>query len=120
MNNNPKAKDFRFIYANGMGVQFNGLEFMLAVGVKEDQSVENTTFLEEATIILSPSTAKLLGVIINKIIVSNEKITGIPIQVDETKINALDQAIAANEAIAAGAKDAASPGQSSTELAGPV
>ncbi len=86
-----RSKDFRYIYANSVKLQFNGSELMLGIGVKENQAESDNDFYEEVTIILSAASAKLWGQMISRVISSSEKATGVQIDIDDTKLENLNE-----------------------------
>lgn len=96
MNKSPRSKDFRYIYANGIGLQFNGAELMLMFGVKEDFSNKDNIMLEEVGVIMAASSAKLLGLMIAGAVEASEKASGQAIPVDETKLRSLQDMLAAS------------------------
>ncbi len=101
MNGNPRSKntrskDFRYVYANGIGMQFGDNDVTLVFGVKEDPTDIEEKMMEEVAIFLTPSTAKALSMSLAAIIEQAEK-SGGKIPIDQSKMDNLLKVIAESE-----------------------
>lgn len=94
MKNNQKSKDFRFVYANGLAIQF-GNEVMMLFGIREDQSVSGEDMLEEVGIVMTPMTAKALAISLSKTIDHFERSNNVQIPVDASKMGSIDEMLKA-------------------------
>jgi hypothetical protein len=92
MMTNQRMPDFKYIYANGFGVQFGGVEFMLSFGIKE--SVVSDDITEQVGVILTPSSVKLLSVLLTKFVSAIEAESG-EIPLDASKVAKVDEALGA-------------------------
>ena len=88
-----RSPNFRYIYANGVALNFNGNECILKFGMKDDPNTPDESMYEEVAIVLSPATAKLIGTLLVKVIAAAEVLSGNAIVIDQTKIASIDEAI---------------------------
>jgi hypothetical protein len=108
MPQNPKSSDFRHVYSNAIGVQYNGNELYLTIGVRQTlNSSPDDAFLEEFVVVMNAVTAKLVAQALSGVIDSAEKITGQVIPVDPAKVKMVQDIIAAAEKSAEEQKAAA-------------
>ena len=92
-----RTPDFRYVYANAVGIRFNGTDVMLTAGIKEDPRESDDTIVENATFIMALSTAKFLSLALSRVITSIETTMGQEIPIDGDKLQTLDEAISAAE-----------------------
>jgi len=90
---NARSKDFRYIYANGLAVQFGNNDVALIFGVKEDQATNDEHILEEVAVMMTPLTAKNLAISLTKIIEHFEMTSGVVIPIEQAKIDSIDNAL---------------------------
>jgi hypothetical protein len=106
MSKNEKSKEFRYVYSNAIGIQFNGQELYLTVGIRGDLGVDDGSFTEEVTVIMSPTAAKMLANTLSTLIASAEKTSGSVIPVDNNKSKEIQEAISRAEQTNSAAKTA--------------
>lgn len=92
---NSRSKDFRYIFANGIGVRFNDNDVTLIFGVKEGDSDEEAV-LEEVGVILTPKTAKLLAETLSQVIQNFEQTTGVTLPTNEAFLKSLEESFLAS------------------------
>ncbi len=92
---NTRSKDFRYVYAGGFSMLFNGQDAIIRFGVKVDGSLD--ILHEEVGVIMSPSTMKLLGKLLVRMAEMVETATGQEIPVDPSKLAAIEQSIQSAE-----------------------
>jgi len=85
-----RAPDFRYIYANGYSISVNGQDVFIRFGIKDGP--EDTSY-EQLGIVMNPSTAKLLGILLAKTFQMIEQSSGTEIPVDQSKVQALENTI---------------------------
>ncbi len=79
-----RAADFRYIFANVLGMSFSDNEAKLVFGVEEAGGPEAS--LEQVGIVMTHRTLKLLGRLINETVTHYENRTGTTIYLDETRV----------------------------------
>ena len=78
-----KSSQWRIIFSNITGIAFSD-EFRLHVGFDQDRARPGTDVLEEALIVMSPRSAKLLSYTLSRVISNYEEINGPITGVDES------------------------------------
>lgn len=91
---NTRTKDFRYIYANGLALQFSGSDVMLVFGNKEDQGNPNQKFLEEIGVMMTHVTAKALSQTLVQVIEHYEKTTGVIIPIEQARKDRVEAMLA--------------------------
>ena len=81
-----RSPDFRLIYANALGMRASDNDFQITLSI--EIGAETQSFQEEATVMISPRTAKLLWHMLGGALEEIEKTTG-PITIDEKKLAGL-------------------------------
>ena len=95
---NERSKDFRYVYANGMKMQFGPIDVILTFGIKEDLASSEEAIFEEVGIVLTPVTAKLLAMSLTRTIEHVEKTSNIEIPIDPAKSAYVDNILRAADA----------------------
>lgn len=95
MKENTRAKDFRYIYSNGIKLQFSQNEVMLFFGIKEDPTSQEDSLFEQVSVVMSPASAKLLAVTLTRTIEHFESSTHVQIPVDQAKLEYLERILEA-------------------------
>ena len=83
-----RSLDFRYIFANGVGLGLNDNEIRLMFSFCEDLNKPEES-IEQVGIILTPRTAKLVARMLSDSIEHFEGISGVKIPFDEEKFDAL-------------------------------
>ncbi len=96
---NTRSNDFRYLYANGIATAFNGIEAIIAFGIKENLGDTSSKIREEVAIVMHPITLKNLAMTLSRVIEDFEQRTGQTIPVDESAKAAVEKAL--KEAVAA-------------------
>ena len=92
---NTRSKDFRYVYAGGFSMFFNGQDAIIKFGVKVDGNLD--ILHEEVGVIMTPTTMKLLGKLLVRMSEMVETATGQEIPVDPTKLAAIEHSIQSAE-----------------------
>lgn len=98
MTSNNRSPDFRYVYANGVKMQFTPNDVMLFFGIKEDPSATEDVLLEQIAIAMNPATAKILAHTLTRTIEHFETTTNIQIPVDKAKLEGLENILASASA----------------------
>lgn len=96
MSENPRAKntrssEFRYVYANGMGVQFGGSDVTLVFGIKENPASPDDKIMEEVAVIMTHVTAKHFALSLAKMITHVEQANGKVIPVENENLDKLER-----------------------------
>lgn len=83
---NRRAPDFRYVAVDTVGVSIGENSVKIVCSI-EDLDGES---LEQIGLVISPSVAKVLGVIINRGLLHQEEVTGRTIYVDQAKMDAVN------------------------------
>jgi hypothetical protein len=97
MNENTRSKDFRYIHVNALSVQFNGEEMILRLGVSEDLGQTEGTFFEEIALVMSATSAKLIGETLSTVVASFEKTNNTTIPVAASALKTVQAALEQSE-----------------------
>jgi Protein of unknown function (DUF3467) len=98
MTNNKRSPDFRYLYTNGVKIQFSPHDVMLYFGVKEDPSSADDALLEQIAVAMNPSTAKILAQTLTRTIEHFESATNTEIPVDKARLERLEEILASASA----------------------
>jgi hypothetical protein len=90
---NTRSKDFRYVYANGLGAQYGGNEFILIFGIKEDTSPTDGKIMEEVGVVMTANTVKNLAISLTKMIEHLELTTGTKIPVEQDKLDIIEKTL---------------------------
>jgi hypothetical protein len=94
-----RAADWRLIYANAVGIGFGPGEARLTFGFDQNPAASGTDVLEQTTVILPHSAAKVLVYSLNAIISNYEALNG-PIPVPQDKLQEIDRQVKTQAAVA--------------------
>jgi hypothetical protein len=84
---------WRVIYGNSVNIQFGDNDVRIGIGLDQNPNMPGQSTLEEAAIILTPRTAKLLAHALGTIIANFEAANG-PISIPQAKIENVAEQIA--------------------------
>jgi len=90
-----QSKDFRFVYSNTIGLQFNGSELILRFSILNELSNPAAGHVEQVAVAMSAANMKALWQTLDAVIKHHEKVTGAPIPVSPQIQQVIDKAIAA-------------------------
>lgn len=90
-----KDKDFRIVYCNHAGFQFNGFEAIIKFGVVNDLSDPNGGYVDQVAVAMNPSNVKALAISLGAMVKSHEETTGSEIPINPDLQKNIEAAIAA-------------------------
>jgi hypothetical protein len=111
MADNSRSRDFRYVFANTFSIAFGPAEVQMTAGIQLNPASDSPAMEEQIGFIITHPAAKLLGIMLMKLVTSYEEESGTIIPLEESKVKSIDDAIALAkktraEAIAAAAKAA--------------
>ncbi len=104
-----RATEFRYVYANGLKLQFSGSEVILTFGIKEDPTAPDESLREEVAIAMVPSTAKILSRTLARTFEHFEAATGVTIPIDAAREAQLEKILQDSDAASKASATASLP-----------
>jgi hypothetical protein len=93
--NSAQSKDFRIVYSNTIGLQFNGSELIVKFSIMNDLSNPAAGHVEQVGVAMTVVNMKALTQALDAMIKHHENITGAPIVINPQVQQTIDKAIAA-------------------------
>jgi hypothetical protein len=79
------ARDFRYVYANTLGIAGSNHDFQIAFGIDADITSPGSKVQQQVTVILTHNSAKLLAATLSQLVETIERQVG-PIPLAEDKL----------------------------------
>ena len=90
-----KDKDFRVVYCNHTGFQFNGLEIIIKFGVMNDLGDASAGYVDQVAVAMNAVNLKALSMTLDAAIKHHETLTGVEIPINPEIKKNIEASIAA-------------------------
>ncbi len=83
---NTRSQDFRYVFANTIGMTFGPTEVQLIFGIQKQTGSDDPSMEEQVGLVVTHPAAKLLAHMIGAVMADYEEATGTVVPIDPAKI----------------------------------